>query len=108
VIHLLTQIERARQVRIEEIVDLLNARYLDWLFTARVVSDVVIQLQANWIADFRSTTAIEIGDGPTGPTVQIEDSGRVEPWLIRQAERAAAACREQLLAFSRRDRVADG
>ena len=36
----------------------------------------------------------------------IEDSTRVDPWITRQAARLAAECREELAAFSRRDRRA--
>jgi hypothetical protein len=30
----------------------------------------------------------------------------VDPWIVRQAERELARCRESLAAFSRRDRIA--
>jgi hypothetical protein len=42
-------------------------------------------------------------EGPYGPVVTVEDSARVDPWLVRQAERAAAACRAALAEFARRD-----
>jgi len=47
---------------------------------------------------------IDIEDGPSGATLTVEDSSRVDPWIARQAQRLADACREELLAFSRRDR----
>jgi hypothetical protein len=104
ILDLLARIDRGRPIRLTDIVDRLNATYLDWLFTSRVVADAVLQLQANWMADYRNSSGIVIEDGPTGPTVQIEDSSRVDPWLVRQAEREAAACRDALAEFSRRDR----
>jgi hypothetical protein len=102
---LLARIERGRPVPLAAIVDRLNATHLDWLFPARVVADVVLQLGANWVADYRSTTGIVIADGPGGATVTIEDSSRVDPWIVGQAGRQAAACRAALLEFSRRDRT---
>jgi hypothetical protein len=36
--------------------------------------------------------------------VTLEDSSRVDPWIVRQAERELRACREALLDFSRLDR----
>jgi hypothetical protein len=105
VIDLLARIPRGRPLRLADLVDHLNAEHLDWLFDARVVSEVVVQLHANWMADYRSTEGIAIEDGPLGATVSIEDSSRVDPWMVRQAELARAACDEALLAFSRRDRV---
>jgi hypothetical protein len=104
VLGLLARIERGRPVRISDIVDRLNATYLDWLFQTRVVADVALQLQSNWMADYRNSSGIVVEDGPYGPTVEIEDSSRVDPWLVRQAQREAAACREVLAEFSRRDR----
>jgi hypothetical protein len=104
VIDLIARIGRGRPVPVTDIVDRLNASHVDWLFQTRVVVDVVLQLQANWMADYRNSSGIVIEDGPYGPTIQIEDSSRVDPWLVRQAEREAAACREALAEFSRRDR----
>ena len=104
VLDLLARIDRGRPVRISDIVDRLNATYLDWLFQTRVVADVALQLQSNWMADYRNSSGIVVEDGPYGPTVEIEDSSRVDPWLVRQAQREAAACREVLTEFSRRDR----
>jgi hypothetical protein len=105
VIDLLARIERGRPVRIADLVDRLNATYLDWIFSAAVVGDVAVGLQANWMADYRNSSGIVIEDGPYGPTIEIEDSSRVDPWIVRQAEREADACREQLAAFSRLDRA---
>ena len=104
VIDLLARLERDRPIRLADIADRLDASYLDWLFPVSVVADVALQLQANWMADYRNTTGIVVADGPSGPTVAIEDSSRVDPWIVRQAPRAAADCTERLTEFSRRDR----
>jgi hypothetical protein len=104
VIDLLARIERGRPVRVADIVARLNATHLDWLFTPAVVSDVVLQLQANWMADYRNASGIVVDDGAYGTTVQVEDSTRVDPWIVRQAHREAASARERLERFSRRDR----
>lgn len=104
VIALLARVERGRPVRLADIVDRLNATYLDWLFPIAVVADVAVALQSNWLADYRNSSGIVLEDGPYGPTVEIEDSSRVDPWIVRQAEREAAACRARLTAFSRLDR----
>jgi hypothetical protein len=60
------------------------------------------------MADYRNSSGIVIEDGPFGPTIAIEDSSRVDPWIVRQAVREAAACTERLAEFSRRDRPTSG
>jgi hypothetical protein len=108
VVDLVARLPRGRPISLSAIVDRLNATHLDWLFEARVVADAILQLQANWLADYRNQTGIVIDDGPSGVTVAIEDSSRVDPWIARQAQRLADACREALAEFSRRDRRAGG
>jgi hypothetical protein len=109
VIDLLARIERGRPIRLEDVADRLNASYLDWLFPVAVVADVAVQLQSNWMADYRSSAGIALEDGPHGPTITIEDSSRVDPWIVRQGQREAESCRRRLAEFSRRDRpTADG
>ena len=103
VIHLLARIERGRPVRIADVADRLNALHLDWIFPPDVVADVVVTLQANWMADYRNSSGIVLDDGAYGPAVTIEDSSRVDPWIVRQAERERAACQERLASFSRLD-----
>ena len=107
VLHLLARIERGRPVSVDDLVQRLNATYLDWLFDSAVVADAVLQLQANWMADYRNSSGIVVEEDSYGTTVTIEDSSRVDPWLVRQVKRAADTCRERLLEFSRRDRPSD-
>ena len=102
---LLARLERGRPIRLAAIVDRLNVLYVDWLFSERVAGDAILQLAANWAADYRTTGGIVVEDGPAGAIVTIEDSSRVDPWIVRQAQRQADACREALLDFSRRERT---
>jgi hypothetical protein len=108
IVELVARLERGRPISLSAIVDRLNATHLGWLFEARVVADAVVQLQANWLADYRNSTGIVIDEGPAGATLTIEDSSRVDPWIARQAHRLADACGEVLAEFSRRDRAAGG
>jgi hypothetical protein len=108
VIDLLARIERGRPVRLADVVDRLNATYLDWLFAAPVVADVIIGLQANWMADYRNVSGIVLEDGVYGATVTIEDTSRVDPWIAGQAQREATRCRQRLAEFARRDELGGG
>lgn len=102
IIHLVARIERGVPIRVEDIAATLDAAYLDWTFAPTVVRDALVALQSNWLADYRNGSGIVLADGPYGTTVTIEDSSRVDPWIVRQGERAATACRHELAAFSRR------
>src|SRR5512134_3907697 len=85
VVDLVARVPRGVPVRLASIVDRLNATHLDWLFSERVVADALLQLQANWMADYRNVSGIVIDEGPAGATLTIEDSTRVDPWIVRQA-----------------------
>ncbi len=100
VVHLLARVPRGEAVRVRDIVDRLNADYLDWSFSRDVVVAAVVQLQANWLTDYRNSDGLVLGDGPAGPELVIEDTSRVDPWIVRQAERLAVTCGEQLAEFA--------
>ena len=68
----------------------------------------IAQQAANWMADYRNNAGFELEDGPYGAALTIEDSSRVDPWIVRQAQREAASCTERLAEFSRRDRLTSG
>ncbi len=100
VVHLLARIPRGEAVRVRDIVDRLNAEHLAWSFSRPVVVAAIVQLQANWMTDYRTADGIVLAEDPTGATVRIEDSSRVDPWIVRQAQRLAAECERRLGAFA--------
>lgn len=106
VVDVAARLPRGSPVALSAIVERLNATHLDWLFDERVVADALLQLQANWMADYRNASGIVLDEAGGRATVTIEDSPRVDPWIARQAQRLVAACREVLDDFSRRDRRA--
>jgi hypothetical protein len=99
-VHLLARIPRGEAVRVRDLVDRLNADHVGWAFDRAVVIGAIVQLQANWMVDYRSVDGIQLREGPAGPVVLIEDSSRVDPWIVRQADRLACACIERLRAFA--------
>jgi hypothetical protein len=100
VVHLLARIPRGAPVRIRDVVDRLNAEQLDWSFSRSVVMAAAVQLQANWLTDYRNTSGIVLQEGVAGPEIIVEDSARVDPWIVRQVERLLVRCRERLRAFA--------
>jgi hypothetical protein len=105
IVELVARLPRGRSVAIRSIVDRLNATHVDWLFDDRVVADALLQLQVNWMADYRNASGIVLDEAGGAASVTIEDTTRVDPWIVRQAQRLAADCDEALRAFSLRDRL---
>jgi hypothetical protein len=101
VVHLLARLPRGERLPIGDVTARLNAEFLDWVFSPRVVADTIAQVQANWIADYRGVEGIRLEDDPSGAWLEIEDSARSGPWLVEQAQRLAAECRTQLREFAR-------
>jgi hypothetical protein len=104
IVDLVARVERGRPVLVADLVARLDATYLDWLFPMPVVSDALVQLRTDWIADYRDTSGIVVADGPYGAELSIVDSPRVDPWIRAQAVRLAAECGQRLAAFGRQDR----
>lgn len=103
VAHLIARLPRGESVRLADVVDRLNAEYLDWSFSRNVVATVAVQLAANWQADFRSSVGFELAGGDRGDELRIEDTPRAATWLRGQVERYAAECRLRLQAFARHE-----
>lgn len=100
VVHLVARLPRGRSVPLREIVEQLNHEHLDWSFSRPVVAAAIVQLQANWRADYRDLGGLRIDAGPAGDELVIEDGSRVDPWIVRQVERRRAACLERLRTFA--------
>lgn len=101
VAHLIARLPRGESVRLRDVVDRLNADYLDWSFSRNVVAAVAVQLAANWQADFRTSLGFEVSSGERGDELRIEDSSRAATWLVGQVERYAAECQKRLRTFAR-------
>jgi len=101
IVHLLAQIPRGEPVRLRDVVDALNARWLGWSFDRQVVTDAIVQLQANWMSDYRTVDGIRLERDAYGDTVTIEDSSRVDPWMVLQVRALADTCRGRLRDFAR-------
>ena len=101
IVHLVARLPRGKPVRVRDLVDRLNADYLDWSFSRPVVIDAIVQLQSNWLSDYRTRDGILLEEGVAGPEITIEDSPRVDPWIVRQVQRLADDSRQALREFAR-------
>ena len=69
VVDLVARLERGRPIRLDDIVDRpQRARTSTGCSSGAVVADAIVQLQANWMADYRNASGIVIEDGRYGPT----------------------------------------
>ena len=100
VVHLLARLPRGGAVRVRDIVDRLNGDHLDWSFSREVVVAAIVQLQANWLTDYRNSDGLVLDEGAAGPELTIEDSSRVDPWMVRQVERLRGTCEDRLREFA--------
>lgn len=98
--HLLARLPRGAPIRLRDVVDALNAEAVDWSFSRPVVVAAIVQLQANWMVDYRNASGITLDDGPQGAEVTIEDTARVDPWMIKQVDRLAERCLARLRDFA--------
>lgn len=100
VVHLLARAPRGVPLRLRDLVDQLNAEYRDWSFSRPVVMAAIMQLQSNWLSDYRNSDGIAFAEDATGPTVRVEDTTRVDPWITRQVARLHDECEVRLRAFA--------
>jgi hypothetical protein len=100
IVHLVARIPRGEPVRVRDLVDRLNADYVDWSFSRGAVIAAIVQLQSNWLSDFRNSDGVVLDEDAAGATVTIEDTPRVDGWIARQCQRLAEACTERLRAFA--------
>ena len=78
VVHLVARLPRGQAVRVRDIVDRLEHEHMDWSFSGPVVVAAIVQLQANWLVDYRNSDGIVLRDGQTGPELVIEDDPESE------------------------------
>ena len=77
IVHLVARIPRGVPVRIRDLVDRLNADYVDWSFSRGAVLAAVVQLQSNWLSDYRNSDGIVLDEDASGATLTVEDTPRV-------------------------------
>ena len=99
VVHFLARLPRNTTLQLRDVVGALNAAFLDWSFSEKVVLAELVQLQANWAISFHGDDRIVLDRNERGHTLLIVDSTRMTPFLVAQASRAAQACEEELRRF---------
>jgi hypothetical protein len=104
-VHFLARLRRNQTHQLRDVVAALNAAYLDWYFTEKVLLAGLVQLQANWSISYHGEDRIVLDRNERGHTLLIVDSTKMTPFLVAQATRLRDACNEELRRFALGDGV---
>jgi hypothetical protein len=104
-VHFVSRLRRNATLQLRDVVTALNAEFLDWYFTEKVVLAELVQLQANWAISFHGDDRIVLDRNDRGHTLLITDSTKMSTFLVSEARRLAEACDEELRRFTLGDGV---
>lgn len=99
------RLRRNETLQLRDVVAALNAAYMDWSFSEKVVLAALVQLQANWSISYHGDDRIVLDRNERGHTLLIVDSTKMTPFLVGQATRLREECDEELRRFSLGDGV---
>jgi hypothetical protein len=105
IVHLVSRLRRNTTLQLRDVVAALNAEFLDWYFSEKVVLAEIVQLQANWGISFHGDDRIVLDRNERGHTLLITDSTKMSTFLVNEAQRLAGACDEELRRFTLGDGV---
>lgn len=105
VVHFLSRLRRNETLQLRDVVTALNAEFLDWYFSEKVVLAELVQLQANWAISFHGDDRIVLDRNERGHTLLITDSTKMSSFLVSEARRLVEACDEELRRFTLGDGV---
>ena len=99
------RLRRNQTHQLRDVVAALNAAYLDWYFSEKVVLAGLVQLQANWSISYHGEDRIVLDRNERGHTLLIVDSTKMTPFLAAQADRLRGECDDELRRFALGDGV---
>ena len=105
IVHFLSRLRRNETLQLRDVVAELNAAYLDWSFSEKVVLAVLVQLQADWGISFHGDDRIVLDRNERGHTLLIVDSTKMAPFLIGQVTRLLEACEAEQRRFTLGDGI---
>jgi len=105
VVHFVSRLRRNESLQLRDAVAALNAEFLDWYFSEKVVLAELVQLQANWAISFHGDDRIVLDRNERGHTLLIVDSTKMSSFLVNEARRLAEKCAEELRRFTLGDGV---
>ena len=100
IVHFISRLRRNETLQLRDVVAALNAEFLDWYFSEKVVLAEIVQLQANWGISFHGDDRIVLDRNDRGHTLLITDSTKMTSFLVNEARRVSEACSEELRRFT--------
>ena len=105
IVHFLSRLRRNTTHQLRDVVAALNAAFLDWSFSEKVVLAEIVQLQANWAISFHGDDRIVLDRNERGHTLLVVDSSKMTAFLVAEGRRAAENAEEELRRFTLGDGV---
>jgi hypothetical protein len=105
ILHHLARLPRNVTLPLRTVVDSLNATFLDWYFSEKVVLAELVQLQANWAISFHGEDRIVLDRNERGHTLLVVDSTRMSAFLVAEGRRAADEADDELRRFTLGDGI---
>ena len=105
ILHFLSRLRRNTTHQLRDVVASLNAGFLDWSFSEKVLLAELVQLQANWSLSFHGDDRIILDRNERGHTLLIVDSTRMTAFLVAEGRRAADEADEELRRFALGDGI---
>ena len=105
IVHFLSRLRRNETLQLRNVVAALNAEFLDWYFSEKIVLAELVQLQANWGISFHGDDRIVLDRNERGHTLLLIDSTKMSSFLVNEARRLSDACHDELRRFTLGDGI---
>ena len=105
IVHFVSRLRRNETLQLRDVVGAINAEFLDWYFSEKVLLAELVQLQANWGISFHGDDRIVLDRNERGHTLLIVDSTKMSSFLVNEARRLSEACSEELRRFTLGDGI---
>ena len=105
IVHFVSRVRRNETLQLRDVVAELNAAYLDWSFSEKVVLAQLVQLQADWSIGFHGDDRIVLDRNERGHTLLITDSTKMTPFLVAQVKRYLEECAAEQRRFTLGDGI---
>ena len=105
IVHFVSRLGRNQTHQLRDVVGALNAEFLDWSFSEKVVLAELVQLQANWAISFHGDDRIVLDRNERGHTLLVIDSTKMSSFLVAEGRRLADACSAELRDFALGDGI---